>query len=140
MSRTTLDSTMLSPLSYTGLSPSLVCFSKTILLDSIIIYVVRTPVVFLLLVWALSISLATTLEIDFSFSSYGYLDVSVPHVPFSYTTLLIYGYLGFFSQMSFLIRISTALGIFAPPRSFSQLITSFFGSWCLGIHPTLLVA
>ena len=30
--------------------------------------------------------------------------------------------------------------IFAPNRSFSQLITSFFGSWCLGILPTLFVA
>ena len=36
----------------------------------------RTPV------WALSISLAATLEIDFSFSSSGYLDVSVHRVPF----------------------------------------------------------
>ena len=35
----------------------------------------RTPV------WALSISLAATLEIDFSFSSSGYLDVSVHRVP-----------------------------------------------------------
>ena len=34
------------------------------------------------MVWALSISLAATLEIDkFSFSSSGYLDVSVPRVP-----------------------------------------------------------
>ena len=34
-------------------------------------------------VWAPSISLAATLEIDkFSFSSSGYLDVSVPRVPF----------------------------------------------------------
>ena len=32
-------------------------------------------------VWAPSISLAATLEIDFSFSSSGYLDVSVPRVP-----------------------------------------------------------
>ena len=32
-------------------------------------------------VWALSISLAATLEIDFSFSSSGYLDVSVHRVP-----------------------------------------------------------
>ena len=33
-------------------------------------------------VWPLSISLAATLEIDkFSFSSSGYLDVSVPRVP-----------------------------------------------------------
>ena len=36
-------------------------------------------------VWALSISLAATLEIDVSFSSSGYLDVSVHRVPFSYT-------------------------------------------------------
>ena len=35
----------------------------------------RTPV------WPLSISLAATLEIDFSFSSSGYLDVSVHRVP-----------------------------------------------------------
>ena len=35
-------------------------------------------------VWALSISLAATLEIDFSFSSSGYLDVSVPRVPPAY--------------------------------------------------------
>ena len=39
----------------------------------------RTPVC------PLSISLAATLEIDFSFSSSGYLDVSVHRVPFSYT-------------------------------------------------------
>ena len=38
----------------------------------------RTPV------WALSISLAATLEIDFSFSSSGYLDVSVHRVPSVY--------------------------------------------------------
>ena len=34
------------------------------------------------LVWALSLSLAATKEIDVSFSSWGYLDVSVPPVPF----------------------------------------------------------
>ena len=33
-------------------------------------------------VWPPSRSLAATWEIDVSFSSYGYLDVSVPHVPF----------------------------------------------------------
>ena len=33
-------------------------------------------------VWALSLSLAATQEIDVSFSSSGYLDVSVPRVPF----------------------------------------------------------
>ena len=34
-----------------------------------------------ILVWPLSISLAATLEIDVSFFSSGYLDVSVPRVP-----------------------------------------------------------
>ena len=40
-------------------------------------------------------------------------------------------------QPGFPIQISSDRGIFAPPRSFSQLITSFFGSQCQGIHPTL---
>ena len=37
-----------------------------------------------LTVWALARSLATTCAIIFIFSSYGYLDVSVPHVRFPY--------------------------------------------------------
>ena len=40
-----------------------------------------TPLVRKLMVWALSISLAATLKIDVSFSSSGYLDVSVHRVP-----------------------------------------------------------
>ena len=42
---------------------------------------VRTPSVLLLLVWPLSLSLATTCEISVDFSSSWYLDVSVPKVP-----------------------------------------------------------
>ena len=42
---------------------------------------VRTPSVLLLLVWPLSLSLATTREISVDFSSSCYLDVSVPKVP-----------------------------------------------------------
>ena len=42
-----------------------------------------------LTVWPLSLSLAATSEIDFSFSSSGYLDVSVPRVAFIRT---IYSY------------------------------------------------
>ena len=42
-------------------------------------------------VWALSISLAATLEIDkFSFSSSGYLDVSVPRVPLYKLCIYLY--------------------------------------------------
>ena len=91
------------------------------------------------LVWALSISLAATLEIDVSFSSSGYLDVSVRRVAFSRPmdsvvdscTLL---------QEGFPIRISAGRRLFAPYRSFSQLATSFFGSYCQGIHLMLFVS
>ena len=38
------------------------------------------------------------------------------------------------------IRISADLGLFAAPRSFSQLVTSFFGSQCLGILHMLFFA
>ena len=40
----------------------------------------------------------------------------------------------------FHIRISTDRSLFAAPRSFSQLIASFIGSWCQGIHLMLLFA
>ena len=40
----------------------------------------------------------------------------------------------------FPIRISTDQCSFAAPRSFSQLVTSFFGSWCQGIHLMLFFA
>ena len=43
---------------------------------------VLTPRLFLILVWPLPISLATTLGISFDFSSSPYLDVSVREVPF----------------------------------------------------------
>ena len=42
--------------------------------------------------------------------------------------------------LSSLIRISTALWIFAPNRSFSQLVTSFFGAMYQGILPKPFVA
>ena len=38
----------------------------------------------------------------------------------------------------FPIQKSADQRLFAPPRSLSQLITSFIGSQCQGIHPTLL--
>ena len=40
----------------------------------------------------------------------------------------------------FPIRISTDRGLFAAPRSFSQLVTSFIGSWCQGIPFMLFLA
>ena len=41
---------------------------------------------------------------------------------------------------SSLIRKSTDRSLFAAPRGLSQLVTSFFGSWCQGIHLMLLFA
>ena len=51
---------------------------------------------------------------------------------------LAYGYMRV-AHVGFPIRISPDRRIFAPPRSFSQLITSFIGSQCQGIHPALLM-
>ena len=42
--------------------------------------------------------------------------------------------------MSYLIRKSPDQRLFAPPRSLSQLITSFIACWHQGIHHVLLVA
>ena len=64
VSCTTLDTTALSHVSLTRLSLSLVCFPKTFLLRFKVTSVVLTPDVFLLLVWALLLSLATTYRID----------------------------------------------------------------------------
>ena len=78
-------------------------------------------------VWAPPLSLATTRGIIVIFFSCRYLDVSVPCV----RSLLgsVPGSLPAGSP----IRISADLGIFAPPRGFSQLVTSFFASESLGI-------
>ncbi len=81
----------------------------------------------LLLVWALSRSLAATWKIDVSFSSSSYLDVSVRWVTL-YIDMDSLCDICLLKQMSSLIRKSTDRRLFAPPRSLSQLVTSFFGS------------
>ncbi len=80
MSRPTLDPARRLGISNTGLSPSLAglprpFFYLTPAISQSEPHSART------MVWAPSISLAATLEIDVSFSSSGYLDVSVPRVP-----------------------------------------------------------
>ena len=82
MSRGTPDAAMRSLPSLTGLSPSLAGLPRTVLLAFLAHFfaapypgVRRTPV------WAPSLSLAATQEIDISFFSSGYLDVSVRRVP-----------------------------------------------------------
>ena len=91
-----------------------------------------TPQILLLVVWALPISLATTFGIVFyflflrvirCFSSPGSLHYAMYLRNDTITLLMV----------SSLIRISTDHGLFATPRSFSQLVTSFFGAMYQGI-------
>ena len=98
---------------------------------------IRNPVS-KLTVWPLSRSLAATRKIAFAFSSYGYLDVSVPRVPFSVPMCSVQDTYAL-PYVGTPIRISAGLWICAPHRSFSQLITSFFGSQCQGIPLMLLL-
>ena len=81
----------------------------------------------------LSRSLAATWTIEVSFSSYGYLDVSVPRVTFSVPMYSVQDTCAL-PQVGSPIRTSAGSRIFAPHRSFSQLVTSFFGSQCQGIR------
>ena len=84
-------------------------------------------------VWALSRSLTTTWEIIVIFSSSDYLDVSVHRVCLLFRiTTVPGGWVAPFGHP----RIKR---LFAPPRGFSQLITSFFASESQGIPRTLLV-
>ena len=78
-------------------------------------------------VWALPRSLAATGGIVFTFSSCGYLDVSVPRVCLSVSEMA--GSL----PPGCPIRKSTGRWVFAPDRGLSQLVTSFFASESQGI-------
>ena len=134
----TPDTSLSFSLSLTGLLPSLVPLSNGLQLEITLITLVHTPKVRRPLVWALSISLAATLKIDVSFSSSGYLDVSVHRVPS--ITLCIHVTVIRLLVPGFPIRTSMDQCMLTAPHGFSQLTTSFFGSWCQGIHPALLLA
>ena len=129
----------LSSPSLTGLSPSLELLSRSF--RSAIFRCRRpaTPRVRRLAVWPLSSSLATTKEIEFSFFSSGYLDVSLPRVP-SYETMDSSHGDRALPRPGSPIRIPADQCLLATPRSFSQLIASFVGNQCLGIHPALFFA
>ena len=98
-----------------------------------------TPGVRRPLVWPLPSSLATTKGIEFSFFSSGYLDVSLPRVPSDEPMDSVHGDWAL-PQPGSPIRRSPDQSPFAAPRSFSQLIASFIGNQCHGIHPALLFA
>ena len=83
----------LNRISPTGFSPSLVYFPKIIrlYLNFITLLTRSYNPNSVKLVWALSFSLATTKEIDFSFFSSAYLDVSVQRVALSKAILFTLG-------------------------------------------------
>ena len=91
------------------------------------------------LVWAVSISLAATLEITIVFSSWGYLDVSVHLVRLCSLCIQLQMSRHYSGRVSPFrnLRIKACL---AAPRSLSQLATSFIASWHQGIHRSLLIS
>ena len=112
--------------------------SQTVRLKIRMLNAVRTPKEFLLSVWPLPRSLATTYGISVDFSSSPYLDVSVQAVPLH--MLLIHTWMHELLHADCSIRKSADQSLFAAPRSLSQLTTSFIGSQCQGIHSALFFA
>ena len=87
---------------------------------------VRTPSVLLLLVWPLSLSLATTRGISVDFFSSGYLDVSVRRVP--HVTLCIHVMMtGFACRVSPFrnLRICACLRLPVAYRSLPRLSSAY---------------
>ena len=125
--------------SLTGLSPSLAALSIALQLSYFQILTSSTPDDRSLPVWPLTVSLATTKVIEFSFFSSGYLDVSLPRVPSDEPMDSVHGDWAL-PQPGSPIRRSPDQSPFAAPRSFSQLIASFIGNQCHGIHHVLLLA
>ena len=129
----------LSSPSLTGLSPSLELLSRSFRSAIVRCRSPSTPCVRRPTVWPLPSSLATTKEIEFSFFSSGYLDVSLPRVPSDETMDSSHGDWAL-PQPGSPIRTSMDQCLLAAPRGFSQLIASFVGNQCHGIHPALLFA
>ena len=143
MSRGTLDTAVYALLLLTGLSPSLAALPKAFLLGLHNHVRGPNPEVLALRFGLFPFRSPLLRKSFFIFSSSGYLDVSVHRVPFhnllEIALLFTYGYAGV-ACVGCPIQISAGRWIFAPYRSFSQLITSFIGSQCQGIRLMLFVA
>ena len=135
----TPDSVSPLPISFTGLLPSLACRPRQFYYLSVILNAVRNPEsittfglassrfarrYFGNLFWFLFLRLLRC------FSSAGLS-------PYNYEFIIRYYSI---AVVGFPIRISADQWIFAPPRSFSQLVTSFVVSWCQGILRMLFIA
>ena len=142
MPRGTLDTSLSLHISHTGLLPSMVsAFQLLILLCSENHYASPQPQDILLSLGLGSSAFARHyLRNLFCFLFLWVLRCfSSQRLP-RYTIYSCNDDLSIYLRSGFPIRISTGQWLFAPLRSFSQLITSFIGFWCQGIHPMLLVA
>ena len=142
MPRGTLDSGLSLHLSLTGLLPSMAgAFHLLILLGARNHYASPQPQCILLYIGLGSSAFARHyLRNHFCFLFLWVLRCfSSPRLP-PHTLCIHVRVPECLSQVGSPIRISAGLRLFAPLRSFSQLITSFFGFWCQGIHPMLLIA
>ena len=108
----------------TGLSPSMVSFSKLFKFSQ-------------LYYWPNPLSLATTHGISIDFFSSGYLDVSVLQVV---SLNLCIQFKVPHKVVGFPIRKFSDQNLHTAPRNLSQYITSFIGFQCQGIHYTPLNA
>ena len=113
--------------------------SHTIQLDYLMPLCCPYPSGISTVVWPLPRSLATTDGISVDVFSSPYLDVSVQTVPHICLWIqhMLHGHDSMWVSPFRNLRINR---LFAAPRSFSQLITSFFGSQCQGIRPAPFLA
>ena len=134
MSRVTQDTAMLHFASHTGLSPSMVTFSKVFCSQFAYNVAVLQPQPRLAtpLVWAVPRSLATTGGIIHLFS----LPAGTKMFQFPALALKLLSEWPSVRRPGCPIRKSPDQGSFAPTRGLSQLITSFVASVSLGIRHT----
>ena len=124
ITRVPLYSRKLLIITPTGLSPSVVSFSKLFKF-------------FYQNCWPNPVSLATTNGISIDFFSSGYLDVSVLQVV---SLNLCIWFKVPHKVVGFPIRKFSDQNLHTAPRNLSQYITSFFGFQCQGIRHTPLNA
>ena len=124
ISRVPLYSRILINITFTGLSPSVVSFSKLFKF-------------FYQNCWPNPVSLATTNGISIDFFSSGYLDVSVLQVV---SLNLCIQFKVPHKVVGFPIRKFSDQNLHTAPRNLSQYITSFIGFQCQGIRHTPLNA
>ena len=124
ISRGPLYSRTLMNITSTGLSPSVVSFSKLFKLSHYYC-------------WPSPLSLATTNGVSIDFFSSGYLDVSVLQV---ISLNLCIQFKVPHKVVGFPIRKFTDQNLHTAPRNLSQYTKSFFGFQCQGIRHTPLNA